>query len=92
MTCNCKKGVSLLFFIFLCVTSVFSKHDFKDNNGGDGHADDLSKLLTGKNYYSHSGNQRLFTVLTGLTLLFTAHFRLLKNLVQRQGLAGAELV
>jgi hypothetical protein len=64
-----KKCICLLSLLCFCVTAGFSKHDFTDNNGGAGHADDISKLLTGKGYYINSGNHKLFPVLTGLTYI-----------------------
>jgi hypothetical protein len=64
-----KKYICLWFLFCFCVTAGFSKNDFTDNNGGAGHADDISKLLIGRGYYSNSGNHNLFTVLTGLTYI-----------------------
>jgi hypothetical protein len=55
--------------MFCGMASVFPKHDFKDNSGGAGHADDYSKLLTGKGYYSNTGDHTLYPVLTGLTYI-----------------------
>ena len=54
----------LLFFLFLELAN--SKDTFRDNRGTKGHADDISLLLTGRQYYSNSGNHRLFPILTGL--------------------------
>jgi len=60
-----KKNACLLAFLLLCLT-LYAKETFSDKKYGSGHADDISKLLTGKPYYSNSGNHRLFPVLTGL--------------------------
>jgi hypothetical protein len=67
MFVNSRKYGSLFFLMVFCTTAVFSKLEFKDNNGGAGHADDISKLLTGKEYRNNSGNHKLFPILTGLT-------------------------
>jgi hypothetical protein len=66
---NSKEYVVLLLLILFCTVGIYSKNDFTDNNGGAGHADDISKLLTGKGYYSNSGNYKLFPILTGLTYI-----------------------
>jgi hypothetical protein len=61
------KKLALLFLIlFISFEFAYSKDTFKDDQGNAGHADDLSKLLTGKPYYGNSGNHRLFPILTGL--------------------------
>lgn len=69
MIYNHKRCAALLFLVLFCTSGIYPKHDFTDNNGGAGHADDISKLLTGKGYYSNSGNHKLFPVLTGLTYI-----------------------
>ena len=46
-------------------SDAYSKDTFNDNNWNAGHADDISKLLTGKGYWNNSGNHKLFTILTG---------------------------
>jgi len=61
-----RKNAVFLSFFLVCLT-LYAKDTFNDNKGGAGHADDISKLLTGKYYYSNSGNHKLFPVLTGLT-------------------------
>ena len=60
-----KKLVFLVLFCFIGF-SLSAKLTFSDKKGGAGHADDISRLLTGRNYWSHSGNHALFPVLTGL--------------------------
>jgi len=59
MLLNSKKNLFLLFFAFINVMLVFSKPF-------DLHNDDLSRLLTGKPFYSNSGNHKLIVFLVGL--------------------------
>jgi hypothetical protein len=49
------------------VDAISSKGSFTDRNWRAGHADDYSKLLTGKDYKSFSGHHTLYPFLTGLT-------------------------
>lgn len=59
---NPKKTVCLLFLMFLCITeSVYAKLQF----GIPSHAEDLSRLLTGKGYDANGGKGNIF--LTGFT-------------------------
>jgi len=62
-----KKIAVLLALVCFIGIYAFPKDTFHDNRGGAGHADDISRLLTGRSYWSHSGNHALFPVLTGLT-------------------------
>ena len=61
-----RKLLVFCLIIFLTFEFAYSKDTFKDDQGNAGHADDISKLLTGRPYYSNSGNHRLFPILTGL--------------------------
>jgi len=66
----CTRTISfLLFFLFCCNLPAFAKDTFADNSGNAGHADDISKLLTGKGYYANSHNHKLFPVLSGLAYI-----------------------
>ena len=64
---NIRNSVIIFLLVFFSAVTVFAKGETSDNNGGAGHADDISKLLTGRGYYSHSGNQKFFKFLKGLT-------------------------
>jgi len=69
-----KNRYTAVFVVLLAVTAainVFPKNSFEDRNNKeqDGHADDISKLLTGNRYRVNSGNSQLFTILKGMTYL-----------------------
>jgi len=69
-----KSKYNAVFFVLLAVTAamnVFSKDSFKDKKNKEqaGHADDISKLLTGNAYNTNKGNTQLYTTLKGMTYL-----------------------
>jgi len=69
-----KNNYTAVFFILLAVSvtvDVYSKNGFDEKNNHEqaGHADDISKLLTGNTYWANNGNSNLFTTLKGLTYI-----------------------
>jgi len=64
-----KKCICLVLLFLSSVMFVFPKGTFKDDKGGAGHADDISKLLTGKSYNNNTHNHKLLPILKGLTYI-----------------------
>lgn len=61
-----KRIIIFCLLASVLLSNLHAKDTFNDYRGNAGHAEDISKFLTGKPYWSNSGNHALFPVLTGI--------------------------